>query len=325
MNKLLNKDSKIIFLDWGVFLHRSVYAYRCNKDNNPTFIAWRMVLACLNKIGVTPDDIIVVALDSHGKGNWRKEFDPAYKANRKTKREQDDIDWTHWFSEFDKLLENIRCSTPFQPIMVDKLEADDLISYGVRHFTDNECVIVSTDSDYEQLCAFDNVKIFSPATKLYKIVKHPYQVLAKKIKKEVADNLTSPILNKADYNRRHTIVSLLTLPEEIEELASTVINDLDIKLNYDVSKIKFDFIRKIFMDMYNSEVLTYEDCVALADKKKARTKRKKEIIAEKKAKELRKIARAKAKQEKANGKHKRDTCTKKAGKRTTKDTSKKEA
>lgn len=229
-----------------------------------------MLFSCLCRIGVNQDDLIIIAVD--GRNNWRKEVDPEYKANRKDLREQSkDINWDHQFELFDQLLDNLRVSTPFRIIKVNRLEADDVIAVGTRFFEDKDCVILSCDADYEQL-ASDRVKIFSDRSKRYKEVKNPYKVLAKKLEKEVADNLTSEVLTEEDFKRRETVVSLLTLPDFVEQAALTALNSLTETKDYDIEQLRFGSLKNRFLNIYNSDkIVTYEQSM----KKKVKRKRKK--------------------------------------------------
>lgn len=297
---------KVIFLDWGLFLHRAVFGWeiqrlrkrdkiqelinsnepdkdakikRIEKEFHPpaTYTAWIMVISNLKLIGVDLEkDIVIVAID--GRGNWRRDVDPAYKANRKEKKQKDEIEWLEWYKKFDRLIEQIRESTGFHPIRIDKLEADDIIAVGTRYFKDYECVIISSDSDFDQLVAQPNVKLFSPVTKRYKVItKNPYQILASKIEKEKTDNLISPVLDKVDFDRRKMIVSLLELPSEVEQKVLEQLTMLDYDKEYDLEKMPYPSLRKRFLSIYNSDKIeTYEKAVKRLDRKrKSKTKQKK--------------------------------------------------
>jgi len=272
-------NNKVILIDFGIFQFRSIYAWRNNRAIPPTYTALNMIISSLKKIGVDPDDEIIVAVDSE-KGSWRKDFDSNYKADRKGKREQQtDIDWTEVFNSFDELLDTLKVTSPFHIVKVDKMEADDIIAVGCRTFKDNECVIVSYDQDYEQLCALENVKIFSPIKKFkgkkgaYKQVKSPYAILAKKIEKEASDNLVNPILNEEDFEIRKTIVSLLELPDFVELPIQNKLTNLEEK-EYDLNEFPFDSLRNRFRDIYNStEIVDYEESINY--KKKTRKKKAK--------------------------------------------------
>ncbi|GAH11320.1 unnamed protein product, partial [marine sediment metagenome] len=98
-----------------------------------------------------------------------------------------------------------------------------------------------------------------------------YQLLSKKIEKEVADNLVNPVLTQADYEKRKTVVSLLELPENIENSIIERLSTLEDKdLNLDL--LPFKTIREKYMQIYNSDkIITYEDSM----KKKRKRKKKK--------------------------------------------------
>lgn len=268
------KKSKVILVDFGVFVFRAIYAWRRNHSIPPTYTAMNMLISCLSRIGLSREDMVIIAVD--GRHSWRKEVDPEYKANRKELRDKTpDIDWDAQFESFRRLVENIDVATPFWPIQIERLEADDIIAYAVRFFSDRECVILSCDADYEQLTAFSNVKILSDRTKKYKIVKNPYKVLANKIRKEASDNLTSEIKSEEDYKRREKIVSLLELPDFVEDLTRVELEAIvNTPKNFDLNELQFDAIRNRFDDIYKPDkIVTIED--SLKKKRKRKIRRKK--------------------------------------------------
>jgi len=233
-------------------MFRAIFAsYKNTQSKIPaTYTTMSMILACLKELKASADDKIIIAIDSK-KGSWRKEYDKDYKSNRKAKRQEFDIDWDYWFKQYNNLKENLRENTTFYIAEVDKLEADDIIAYAVRYYKPSPCVIVSTDSDYEQLACYDNVKVFSPVSKKFKVVKNPYGLLAKKIEIERTDNLMSPVLTEADYNLRKMLVDLTTLPEFVEEKVKKELDNLqnnDI-INYD--RLKFQSLHKRFIQLFD--------------------------------------------------------------------------
>jgi len=271
---------KVILIDWGVIVHKAIFAWKNNPNIPSAYTGLNMVVGYLKRIGVDPDDRVIIAIDA--KNNWRKKYDSNYKANRKENRERhEDIDWKEHFTSFNRLVDNLKIATPFHPIKIDTLEADDIIAYATRYFKDNECIIVSHDKDYEQLCIFDNVKIFSPTTKKYKEVKNPELILAKKIKKEASDNLITPIVTEEDYEIRKMIVDLTSLPEFVEVLVKKELDKIEDKY-FDLERLWFKSIRNRFMDIYNSkDVIDYKKQIAKSNKKKVKTKAKnKEVKSE---------------------------------------------
>jgi len=255
MNNLIETPKKVIYVDWLLFVHRAIFAWKNRPNVPPTYTCYTMILSALKKVGVSPNDIIIIAVDSP-KGSWRRDVDSNYKANRKAKREKHtDIPWQKFWADFRQLLDNIKISTPFHSIEIDRLEADDIISYGVRceKFKDYISVIISSDSDFEQLTKFPHVRLFSPVTKKYKIIKNPYDSLAKKMDKEVSDNLLTPILSQKDYEKRNMIVNLTILPPEVESKVENEIKNINENKEFNLDLIKFNSIRQKFMSIYNSD------------------------------------------------------------------------
>ena len=202
-NLTTSKKGKVILIDFGITMFTAIFAWYSHKQGTPCYTAITMILSNLKKVGLDKEDLVIIAVDSSS--NWRKDVDVNYKANRKEGREKYDIDWDKQFEDFAGLLLNLKMYTPFHVLKVNKMEADDIIAYGVRKFKDRECVIISSDSDYEQLAVFDNVKIFSPKSKRYKHIDDPHAILAKKIQKETADNLITEIITEQDCQTRNMI------------------------------------------------------------------------------------------------------------------------
>jgi hypothetical protein len=126
--------------------------------------------------------------------------------------------------------------------------------------------ILVHNSDFEQLAIYKNVKLFSPITKLYKHISNPSKILAKKIEKETADNLVTPILTTADYEKRKTIVNLMELPSLIEQNAAEALSQIVYK-EYDIEQLMFPTLKERFHKLYNSNKIVSYD-------KKKRKKRK---------------------------------------------------
>jgi len=266
------ETDKIIFIDFGLFMFTGIFS-SMNSKMIPTYTTMSMIMGNLKRVGMTENTKVIIAVDSK-KGSWRKGLDSNYKANRKESRDKYDFDWKTWFKKYNNLINNIEVSTPFYTIEIEKLEADDIIAVGCKYFKDTECIIVSSDADYEQLMAYGNVKIFSPKSKQYKVVKNPYGLLAKKIKKEASDNLITPILNEKDYEIRNTIVNLIELPEWVNTSVISQISVLPEK-DFNTNLICFSSIKDRFKEIYlKDKVVDYEKSINRIIKKKKKRKEK---------------------------------------------------
>ncbi len=261
---------KYIWIDHGYYMHSCIYSWKNQKQIPATYKYLTMIIGDLRKVGLNKDDKVIIAVD---KGHsWRKQVDIAYKSTRKKKRDIEvEIPWKEMFKSFNELLEKIDAYTPFHTIMLDNCEADDIISYGVRYYKKYPCIIMSTDSDFEQLFAFQNVSIFSPHPKkkcYKKPPKNPYKIIEKKIKKEASDDLISPIVTEEDYQKRFLIINLLKLPEEIEKRIEEQINFLPEK-NWEIRKLPFFSLHKRFEEIYKQDkIVTFEKSMKILTKKR---------------------------------------------------------
>lgn len=259
---------KIIMLDWGIFLFRGIFSWRMNREIPVEYTVTNMLLANLLKVGVKEEDTIMLATD-FGK-SWRKDFDVQYKADRKEKREAfQDINWTIMFEKMNNLLIKLDVATNWHVLREDRIECDDWMAYTTKYFPDKEVVLVTYDKDMEQLLARPNVKIFSPLSKKYKVDINPCKVLAEKIVQEKSDNLTNPVLNEEDYDRRNLLVNLLELPEFIEQKLETRLKNLEAKVG-DSDEFPFTTLRAKYLNLCKdtSKIVTME--MSAKKKKKAK-------------------------------------------------------
>ena len=245
--------NKVILIDFSHFMFSSIWAWKKSKINNPTYTALNSIIACLKKVGVNKDDLIILTLD-RGK-SWRKKVEKEYKAGRVY-----DEDFQYWFPKFNELLDNLEVSTPFNIVELWGVEADDIIATAVKHFKDYQKVIISADSDLEQLWIYKNVYIFSPKSKRYKIrVKNPFKVLMSKIKKEKTDNLVKPVLSEKDFEKRNKVVNLINLPSEIEKEVIDILKKLPLQKSFNIAQLKFPSLIDRLISIYdNNKIVTYE-------------------------------------------------------------------
>lgn len=241
--------NKLIVLDNGYFQHRAIFSYiniedKAKEKGEKTYFSFAhynymsMIISCLKIIEIDYNDVIILAQD---RGSWRKEYYKEYKADREEKKEQIRSKdwWTEMYQSFNIFLSKLEETINWVFVAYPKVEADDWASVICRTFPDKEIVLVSSDTDWEQLAKYSNVKVFSLLSKKYKDIKNPYKILQDKIfKKEYSDNiLTIPETDK-EIEDRKKIVSLLELPEEIENPLKWELESLPIK-NITWAKIPF--------------------------------------------------------------------------------------
>ena len=106
-------------------------------------------------------DHVVMCLEGR---SWRKDFYPPYKANRKvlmdkrSVREQEDDEL--FFESYNDLTKFLEERTNVSVIQQPNAEADDLIATWIQQHPDVDHVVVSTDTDFQQLIA-PNVKLYN--------------------------------------------------------------------------------------------------------------------------------------------------------------------
>jgi len=266
----MQKQGKIICIDWGIFSHRAIFSSIKNKDIPIEYTCLSMIIASLRRVGVNPEDEIILAIDS--RGSWRKKIDQNYKANRKEFREKFDINWGEAYGRMNSLLEKLDMGTNWRQVKIEHLEADDIMAVACRYYADKSVILVTSDGDMEQLTAYPNVKVFSPLSKRYKVIKNPYKTLAKRIECEKSDNLVNPILNSQDYEKRKQIVSLLELPDFVESQCIEQFKNFQSKYG-DLEEIPFRSMREKIGGLYNdkSKVVTFHSCITAKKKKKRKS------------------------------------------------------
>ena len=115
---------------------------------------------------------VVVVWDGKGGSGNRQNIDPNYKAQRATAR------ITHWglydtreeeqealVNQLLRVQDYLEC-LPMQQIVMEKLEADDIIAYLAKQAAGNnkKVTIVSSDKDFLQLIN-DNIEVYAPVKK----------------------------------------------------------------------------------------------------------------------------------------------------------------
>lgn len=126
---------------------------------------------------------MVLACD--GSNNWRKEYFPQYKGNRKKTRDESSFDWGEAFRILNDLRQEIRDNFPYKVLHLNGCEADDIIGTLVENSQEfgnyEDIMIVSADGDFKQLQKYDNVRQWSPLTKKLVVDNNPRVNLTEKI------------------------------------------------------------------------------------------------------------------------------------------------
>ena len=214
----------------------------------------------------TPDEIII-AWDGHSGSSKRKEMNKGYKDGRKPVRfnrrmvELNESEQKiNKAEQYVKLVEYLN-ETPTIQIVVDYVEADDIIAYAVGHhkYRDWDKYIVSSDRDFFQLLG-DGVHLYRPIQK--KLVDksslmdehgiHPNNfALARAIAGDKSDNLPGipraglktiknrfPFMGNEEVQTVESLAEFCRNVDKPVKLHENILSGLDlIESNYDIMQL----------------------------------------------------------------------------------------
>jgi 5'-3' exonuclease len=152
-----------ILIDGTNILHINFLRKEFQEDQD--WNKWRSdVFSAIYRLISRPQiEQVVLAIDSSP--TWRKIFYPKYKAHRLEKKKKSDINWYGFYNESEKFINEIKEYLPLFVLQIARCEADDIVSVIANNSTEN-CLVVSTDSDYVQLIK-KNVKVYNPIKNKY--------------------------------------------------------------------------------------------------------------------------------------------------------------
>jgi hypothetical protein len=244
---------KLVVLDSGNIMHKSIFCALSQIDQPrqipAVYTYTRMIIGYLKRLDVKLSDTIIIAEDF---GSWRKAEDKLYKAQRKEFRESKATPewWKEQYNNFKIFIPKLEASLPYHWIKIYNMEADDIASVAIRFLEADEKVCVSSDRDWEMLCAIPNTRIFSTITKKFKDVKDPMKVLLEKIQGDISDNLLEKPTTEAEYNIRKKIVNLLELPDYIEQPIKEKLREL-LPKNLNIDKVPFTSVKEAVKKLYD--------------------------------------------------------------------------
>jgi len=183
---------------------------------------------------------VVCVFDGKGSSINRRNVDPNYKANR------DNLKVTNWgmfdtreeeresmASQISRLLDYLEC-LPVQLISLEKVEADDIISYIGQEFSsrNSKVTIVSSDKDFLQIVN-KNISVYAPVKKKYFDINNIQEEL-----KVIPENyliVKSLIGDNSDNLRGVKGAGIKTLTSLFPDLVS---REVDLKYIYERSEEK---------------------------------------------------------------------------------------
>ena len=195
---------------------------------------------------------VIIVWDGKGGSANRKNIDPNYKAQRATSR------ITHWglydtkAEETEALIgqllrtqDYLEC-LPVQQIMMEKLEADDIIAYIAKNASGSsvkKCTIISSDKDFLQLVD-DTIEVYAPVKKKTFTESNIFEEL--KVLPENYNIVKALLGDNSDNLPGVKGLGIKTLIKEFPKLHKDPKCDLQYVYDICAAKLEEDKVKKIF-------------------------------------------------------------------------------
>jgi 5'-3' exonuclease len=171
---------KVVLFDGYNLLHRSRFGF-LQGEYSTVFNFFRSFRALVEMM---EGDKVIVALE--GNPVFRHQLYPEYKTNRNYEMTPE----MESFHRQKRIIFSILAKLSVEVVKHPDYEGDDLIGKLVSSvYKDDECIVITADSDFTQLLDLPNVKIYNPIQKLWE-QKPPYDyTLWKAMVGDKADNI----------------------------------------------------------------------------------------------------------------------------------------
>ena len=244
-------DETIILIDGHNIAYITVFStIHSDYSDNGVFVLWKhSFLSRLFHI-ITDLDPTKVVLAFDTKGSWRYDIYSEYKANRKKQYGRYPLDKDAFMNSLNKMIEDIsNIFTTIHTIHAEQCEGDDIIAVLTKEvFTreNQKVIIVSGDTDLNQLLIQKNVRQYNPLKcKFYNVINPQKELDIKILSGDKSDNI-APIRKGVGVK---TAEKILNLDDGVDEFIDGHDTDLEKKViteNYERNKklIDLDFIPK---------------------------------------------------------------------------------
>jgi hypothetical protein len=195
---LFTEQKRIIIVDWSYFVHASIFFHEKNSAIPSTYTGLSMILGSLKRVGVQPDDTVIIAQD--GKNNWRKAVDQNYKANRRENREKHDVDWSFEFQQYENLQRQLEQSTNWIFMKIDTCLSGDTRIYtpsGYKHIKN----IKNDDKVYSYNLKTNKIEESIVSNKQETISYHRYNLYFESIKKPLKITGEHPVFTTKGWKK----------------------------------------------------------------------------------------------------------------------------
>jgi len=224
---------RIALLDGYNLMHRSRFGAK--GENGIIYTFFRSLRPLIAEI--KPDKIYLVL---EGVPVHRQVLDPQYKENRRIEPGTPKWDEMVEFRRQKKIIIEMLGNLPVTLAKHENLECDDTIASLVQAHSTDECVVVSTDTDFIQLLSLSNVSLYNPIKKQY-VPRVEFDYVAwKSLRGDKTDNIPSVggMTDKAAEK-------LLRDPEALERFLSVNQNRSEYIRNLELVRFKIAPLEEI--------------------------------------------------------------------------------
>lgn len=259
------KDERVVVIDGHNIAYITVFStIHSDYSDNGVFVLWKH--SFLSKLFHTIQELeptkVILAFDT--KGSWRYDLYDEYKANRKKQYGRYPLDKDGFMKALDEMINDVKeIFTNIYTIKVDGAEGDDIIAVMCKHvFTgeNHEVIIVSGDTDLNQLLSLRNVKQYNPRSNDFFNVLNPKKELDIKILSgDKSDNIT-PIKRGVGVKTAEKIINSDDGVDGFIEKQETDIEKKLVSENFErnTKLIDLDFIPKTIVNSILNEYNSYE-------------------------------------------------------------------
>lgn len=168
----LHRNSKVLLVDsLNTFIRSFVMIRHLNPQGNHVGGLTGYLKSLGHAIRLIEPTRVILVFDGHGGSTNKRYLYPEYKANRKINKisnwdifDNQEEESESITNQLVRLVSYLKC-LPVDLLVIDKIEADDVIGYLANQLPE-KVVIYSSDKDYLQLVS-DRVTVFSPIKKKF--------------------------------------------------------------------------------------------------------------------------------------------------------------
>jgi hypothetical protein len=170
------------------------------------------------------DPRIVICCD--GKYSWRHQAFPMYKAVRRNRKDADKFNWSQINKYMATVREEIRNNFPYDVVLVEDAEADDVIATLALMNKSQHVVIISRDGDFKQLQIMSHVRQYNQIDDKWVICDDPKQEIKNKVLRGDSGDGIPNILSDDDTFINETKRQRALGPKKLEAWADLSLPDI---------------------------------------------------------------------------------------------------